>query len=485
MVPKSNLEHLNHVPVALFCFPIIQFYLEMAPVLNFFLQKKWKVYAILGWYGESADKIRQELEGSGVLVLNTPKSILFSEFGSARRTKHGMNDKKSHREKRKISVLNVQKFISTFYSIYKTDKMSQKWSANMLDRINPNVIFDGPYWGASLNQTIGSEASQRSILYCHLPVFATMGLKVLQLHLRHQTKSKEISLQNYMLLNIARYFFPKSFKYYKGEYLAAHHPIKLAANYLSGNYEPDPWNVPSKYFDIYFVESESSIRPLVSENYDEDKFQVVGKPSQNSELLPTKEKLREDIQALYGLDVSAGFILVYFPPLGEHAMTTMEKHTELFDKFLSVLSNLGKTVLFSPHPSSDKNYYFEKLSGEPNFALVTCYRLVHLLPFASLAVMPFPSTTSSMFENREMPAVLFDLLGFSLCPEFCEHERKKMAKFEEAGISLVYDFDELKSETKNKCETRWKTLSEVDYFQYEHLASENIYKTVVENLSWG
>ena len=47
--------------------------------------------------------------------------------------------------------------------------------------------------------------------------------------------------------------------------------------------------MPSKYFDIYFVESESSIRPLVSENYDEDKFQVVGKPSQNSELLPTKE----------------------------------------------------------------------------------------------------------------------------------------------------------------------------------------------------
>ena len=352
-----------------------------------------------------------------------------------------------------------------------------------MKKISPDIIFQGPFWGNPLDQALILEAKKTKIKSCHLPVFSGIGETHLGHQLRYNTRKLNKSFTTKVLNKLFILFFPNFVRSYKNTPLVPFHPIKLIIDYLMDNSEKNPWNIPSRNFDLYLVELEFVRSILIDEKYDRDKIKVVGKPSLDEVFFKFNEKTKINLFKKYNIEISEGFILAYYAPNAEHLLVSWEQHELSFKKYLKILNNLNKKILLSLHPACAKNFYLKIVKSFKNVEVVLEHRLIDLYPFSLFVILPAPSTTNELAMFFDKPLIMYDVINLSKDPEY-----PKLASIairsacKNRGI-IVYDEEQLNNALKDilKKINDIKSKSKIKKIKYKSFSS-NVYKEVIKIL---
>ncbi len=399
--------------VALFMFPIIQFYLEMSPVALHMQTAGWRVQAIFGWKDKSSESYIDLLRQSGVNAFYLPAELCGEGFGTDRPSEKKM-DKEARSLKRLVLGLPVIRQISTISTMYRFHRQGLAYARRLLSTIRPTVVFDGPFWGAPINQAIGIEAKKTGLLYCQLPVFSILGEREFSIRFRLKILPVSLSglsrLASWMVIKM----YPSLARTYEGRCGLPHHPVKLIIGLLTGNREINPWKVPSELYDIIFVEAEHVRQNLISEGYNQETVVTSGKPSLDAILCQARRAEDEKVlMQRVGLDVGQSFILAYFPPYAEHGILSWNDHDRMFSEFINSFRAMNRPVVLSLHPAAAQEYY-RKLAEKCDFLRVASEnRLIEYYPLADCVVLPILSTTLDLMAHFDIPVVAYNFVGLA------------------------------------------------------------------------
>lgn len=189
-------------------------------------------------------------------------------------------------------------------------------------------------------------------------------------------------------------------------------PVNMLAARIMGFLQKNPWQVPSRFYDVVFVESEFSRKMLEDSNYDLRKVVVAGKPLLDSvgERLYDPEHFREMCRNL-GLGEECGFVLVNVEPAAEHHYASWERHWQLFDTVMRSLERVNRKVVLSLHPLCDyENYRF--VEQKFGYRISRQYKIMELYPYCDF-VVSFACSTNTLALIFKKRLVIYDWFGMT------------------------------------------------------------------------
>lgn len=457
MISKKKIKNKTY----LFVFPMIQFYQEMMPVADFFKKKGKNVFVLFGWKDEQTEVFEKKLNNQGIIVGYYPLKLLRKSFA----LKRNLNTS----TKKKGSVL-----LSLIKS-YNNNKKALLFASALIKQIKPQAIFDGPYWGSEVNFAIGIKAKEHNILYCHLPVFAFLGETQFGVRFRVVMQPPNYSFLSKLLNKITIIFFPSLKRKYGDKSYLPHHPLKLLIFWLSGMKLDDPWKIPTKIYDLIFVEANYISNNLIKEGYKDSQILNVGKPSLDSvKKNISNPKIVKTLYSDIGLNKNENFLLTFFPPYAEHGILSWEEHEVLLKKFISSFSNLKMKTIFSLHPASAKNYYLENFNNLNFLKIIQNHTFHEYLPLSTGLVLPLSSSIISLSFEFKKKLIIYDFLDKRF------KEDLTLAIALEKGAIFVDNFKQLKKEV-NKNFLVNKNYPSINNYKFEKDSScKEIFKVVNE-----
>lgn len=396
---------------ALFVFSIVHYYREMMPVARYFRANGWRVRAIIGWTGNSAERAAEDCRTGGIeLVEILPQFLIAGEHGLATPPQAP----EPVAAPRKLSLpLRMAMLADSLRKLARIKRYSRK----LIDATAPDIVFAGPYHSPDLlHNGIALVCRKRSIPYCCLPVSAYVGSRN---SILARFSNRRLGMQtaiidadyDWLSLIMAR-FFPQWTATQAGKTIFMWDPMLMLAAGISGFLTRDIWQKPAESFDVVYLYSEFSREMLLTSGYDDGKLAVCGIP-----LLDEPRRLLADpahrtaMWRKLNLPKDREFILFNVEPSYEHRYASHTDHWRRFHEMMEVMRRTRMPIVLSLHPLCNlANYEFAE--GEYGVTIARDYKIFDLYPYCRFAVS-FPCSTNVVAQEFSKPLVIYDYSGMT------------------------------------------------------------------------
>jgi hypothetical protein len=281
----------------------------------------------------------------------------------------------------------------------------------------PDVVLAGHYHSAvAVDNGIARECRRRKVLYCGLPVSRYVGERQVitarfnNLALGMLPRSLETghSLAHRALAAL----FPGWTREQSGRRIFMFPPGRLLQAWLFGLLPPNPWQKPSEWLDVVFVEDQASWQMLTESGYPASKVVVSGKPALDTVFASLDDEAHvARVHAHLGLEPGVPFVLLNVEPSAEHHYSSWDEHWRRLRSVLDGLKQAGLPVAVSLHPLCDPGRY-QFLQEEYGYRISSEYRIGQIYPFARL-VVSFPCSTNAFAQVFGRPLVVYDFFGLT------------------------------------------------------------------------
>ena len=189
-----------------------------------------------------------------------------------------------------------------------------------------------------------------------------------------------------------------------------YHPRnKAVAAKLSGLMPRNPWSQAGGYATRVAVESEQARGELTSQGVEDKKIVVTGKPlSDISYGYDSSASKRRALKATLGADSDDKLIVFALPQYAEHKRLDWDKHFELIDNMLEIISaqGAGAKIIVSLHPKSKRTNYAEMISSHN--AILSTVEIYKLVSVCDVYVAGLSSTITTAI-GLGKPVIAFDI----------------------------------------------------------------------------
>jgi hypothetical protein len=404
---------------ALFVFSIVHYYREMMPVARSFRDAGWRVKAIVGWAGATADAAAEQCRAEGFeLVAVAPDFLIPGDHpppapNSAPAALDNALVAEEDPLDRSRATIRGKMFIQSLFRLNRIRRAGRK----LLRRIAPDIAFFGPFHSPDLlHNGLARACRIDHVPLCCLPVSAYLGERNSVLGRFNNLKMGMLSniiAREYDWLNRAfSKVFPSWTRTHEGHTLFMWDPTLMLASRIMGLLADNPWQKPSEIFDSVYVYSDFSARMLTESSYDPAKIMICGIPLLDSvRNAGDSATIRGGLYSALNLPASEDFILFNVEPAAEHCYATWQDHRARFRALMEILKRTGRFIVLSLHPLCRIEEY-QFVEEEFGFVIARDHKIFDLYPYCRFSVS-FPCSTNVVAAEFGKRLVIYDFYGMT------------------------------------------------------------------------
>jgi hypothetical protein len=396
---------------ALFVVSIYNYHREVLPVIANFSSHGLRVVVALGWRGDSADEAAEAYAALGCAVEWVPEAMAY-RGETLRSTAMPMPAERPIARKS-----GVARRLLGLAGILRRMIMARRWVALFISRVQPDVVFSGPFHSIGKFDNAFLRATRRlGLLHCCYSFSPYHGRKNAILarfgNLSAGMLSGVLSADYDLLNRLLAKWFPSWTATRAGKTIFMFDPMEMLAGRWTGMMDGDVWQQPSSSFDNLFVFNKYSSDLLAADGFPMQKVIVAGFPLLDDVVArAANPDSREHLLADLGLRLQGSFVLFNVEPSAEHHYCDWDKHWQNFRGMMQIMKKLGLPVVLSLHPLCQlEDYLFAE--GQYGVRISQRWKIYDLYPHCRFAVS-FACSTNLLANMFDKPLVIYDFFNMA------------------------------------------------------------------------